>query len=136
MAATLPTISVALGLSLLPSSASAIDFAPDVRFSILDDDADSERSNTDANGATSAPNSASNRAISTAASSARVETSAGSARVWSAISGTTAARYGPECRWRIRADIRSGEIFGCQVRCSVPIAGHGSETMPQSYAQK
>lgn len=136
MAATLPTISVALRLSLLPSSASAIDFAPDVRFSIFEDDADSERSNTEANGATSAPNSASNRAISTDASSASVATSAGSASAWSAISGTRAARYGPVCRWRTRADTRSGEIFDCQARSSVPTAGHDPEIMPQSYAQK
>ena len=120
MAATLPRISVALRLSLLPSSASAMDFAPEVGFSILNDDADSERSRTAANGATSAPNSASNLAISTAASSARVATAADSRRVRRAISGTTAGRYGPECNRRMRADIRSGEILDCQVRSRDP----------------
>lgn len=59
---------------------------PHIRFSIFEDDADSERSNTDANGATSALNSASNRAISTDASSASVVTSARSASARSAIS--------------------------------------------------
>ncbi|WP_375492630.1 hypothetical protein [uncultured Jatrophihabitans sp.] len=78
IAATLPTISLALRFSVLPSSASAMAFAPDVRFSIIDDDADSDRSSTEANGATSAPNSASKRAISTEASSASVTTSVGS----------------------------------------------------------
>jgi hypothetical protein len=48
IASTLPTISLALRFSVLPSSASAMALAPEVTFSIMDEAADSERSNTDA----------------------------------------------------------------------------------------
>ena len=79
------------------AEASAIAFAPDVRFSIRDEDADSDRSSTEADGATSEPSSPSNRAISAEASSASAATGADRFRSASAIAGTTADRYGPAC---------------------------------------
>lgn len=113
---------MALRFSVLPSCANAIALAPDVRFSINEDEADSERSNTAANGATSAPNSASNRATSADASSLAARTAEGKVSDRSAMrgttAGTTAARYAPEWRRRTLAATRSGEIRGLHGRTS------------------
>lgn len=61
-----------------PSSANAIAFADALRFSILEEAADSDRSRIAANGAMSAPISASKRAISAVASATRTSVSPGS----------------------------------------------------------
>ena len=91
MARVLATMMLALCLVGSPISARAIALADAVRFSILDDAADSERSSSGAYGAMSAPSSASNRAISADASSARASVSPASATSRRAISAGTAA---------------------------------------------
>lgn len=78
-----------------PSSARAIAFDEAVKFSILEDAADSERKSIDENGAISRPTSASKRATSVEASPAKAATSLGSAIVRLAIRDATAALYGP-----------------------------------------
>ncbi len=92
IAATLPTTASALRVDGEPSSATAIARAPEVSCSMREDDADSVRSSTAANGATSEPIRVSNRAISAAASSAARSTAAPTCGVRPAIVGTTAAR--------------------------------------------
>jgi hypothetical protein len=92
--------------------------APEVRFSIMDEAADSERSSTEAKGAISRPISVSNRAISSDASSAVAAMLAGICGDRPAMNGTTAARYGPELRSRTRTENISGGILETQ-SCSV-----------------
>jgi hypothetical protein len=93
-----------------------------VRFSIWDDEVDSERSRTALNGAISLPNSASNRATSFVASSTRAFSSGGSGTSRVEIAGTMAASYGP--RWR-RAAVREmgTETLGSQGNVSYSTAG-------------
>src|ERR1035438_10757086 len=88
-------------------------WAEAVRFSIWDDEVDSERSRTALNGAISLPNSASNLAISFVASSTRAFSSGGSGTSRVEIAGTMAASYGQ--RWR-RAAVREmgTETLGSQ----------------------
>jgi hypothetical protein len=87
MVRTFATMTDALCRLGSPSSAKAMAFAEAVRFSILEDAADSERMSTDENGAISPPTSESNRAISVEASLARAATSLGMTISSSAILG-------------------------------------------------
>jgi hypothetical protein len=92
MARSLATIIEALRPAWACSSASAMARADAVRFSILDDAADSERKRTAANGAISWPSSASKRATSAAASSTTAAVSDESGTERPAIFGGSAAR--------------------------------------------
>lgn len=96
IAAVLATIALALGLPLPPgSSASAIDRAEADRFSICELAADSERNSTAANGAISAPSSASKRAISWLASSACARIVGSTVSSKPVMEAGIAAWYGP-----------------------------------------
>jgi hypothetical protein len=86
------TISSAFDLALPPgNSAAAIARAEAVRFSMRELAADSERSNTTANGAISPLSSASKRMIAWLASSISARAAGGSVRFKSAIAGVIAA---------------------------------------------
>jgi hypothetical protein len=124
MARVFATTMAALCLVGSPNSASAIALADAVRFSIFDEAADSDRSRSGAYGAMSAPSSASSRAISAEASSARARASVPSRMSRRAISGGTAAWYGPECAARRLRGIwrSSGSVHGTG---SYARAGHG-----------
>ena len=97
-----------------PNSASAIALAEAVRFSIFDDAADSDRSRRAAYGAMSAPSSASKRAIPAEASSASASVSVLSGMSRRAMSGGTAAWYGPLSAARLLRGIgtSSGRVHG------------------------
>jgi hypothetical protein len=75
----------------MPSSARAIALADAVRFSILEDAADSDRNSSAVKGAMWWPTSVSKRTISAVASSASAWTELGSETVASAMSGVMAA---------------------------------------------
>ncbi|WP_202875430.1 hypothetical protein [Kribbella albertanoniae] len=92
MAWTFETISAAFCRLSFPSSANAIARALEVRFSIREEDADSDRSRMAAKGATSVPSSASNLTISVEASSASASVRLGSSISMWAIAGVTADR--------------------------------------------
>ena len=92
MARVLATTREALSELAGRSSASAMARADAVRFSICDEAADSERSRTGPKGASSCPNSASNRAISLVASSNSAACSPLRGTGRDAISGVMAAR--------------------------------------------